>query len=178
MKKIIKTLKTLRGKLAVIAVIGTAFFAVRTLTDDSLSTEQALSAILAVAFICLTTAVICWVTGWKFANTPLSVKWAKWDGKHELPNQQKRMRQAIQPMFDVVTLDRDYGNAKYNDVSTSGVYHTNLFNCTCIDYQTRHLPCRHMYALAGELGLIDIYQALPKKKAEVSAENASEETEA
>lgn len=180
MRKIIKTLKTLRGKLAVFAVIGTAAFAATVLLDGRATSEQALLAIFAVAVICLPAAVICWVTGWKFANTPLSAKWAKWDGKHELPNQQKRMRKAIQPLFDTVSFDKDYGNAKYKDVETGGLYHTNLFNCTCVDYQTRHLPCRHMYALAGDLGLIDLYQALPKKKAEaeVSEETASGETEA
>ena len=176
MKKIIKTLKTLRGKLAVIAVIITAVFTVNTLLDNSLTAEQAFAAIAAVAALCLIPAVICWVTGWKFANTPLSAKWAKWDGKHELPNQQKRMRSAIQPMFDALIFDRDYGSAKYKDVSTGGVYHTNLFNCTCIDYQNRHLPCRHMYALADELGLIDIYQALPKK-AEAETGPAEESAE-
>ena len=38
---------------------------------------------------------------------------------------------------------------------TSGaVYHTTLNVCTCPDFQHRHQPCKHMYRIALELGLL------------------------
>ena len=176
MEKIKKTLKTLRGKVAIVLILCAVGYGVYVFGDPELPAEQKLAPILAVAVLCLIPAVLAWVTGWKFANTPFSVKWAKWDGKHELPNQQKRMRKAIQPMFDTIFFDKYYGCAKYRELKNGNVYHTNLYNCLCSDYQKRHLPCCHMYALAGELGLIDLYQALPpKKEAPAAAKEASSE---
>jgi len=34
-------------------------------------------------------------------------------------------------------------------------YHTTLKNCSCPDFQERHLPCKHMYKLAYLLGIIN-----------------------
>lgn len=39
-----------------------------------------------------------------------------------------------------------------------GVYDVSLDSCTCMDFQTRHKPCKHMYRLAifiGALGAVD-----------------------
>lgn len=177
MKKIQKTLKTLRGKLAIIAVAVAAVFTVDVAMDKELPKDQAMAAILAVLVLCLVPAVIMWITGWQFANEPLSRRWGKWEGKHELPNQQKRMRKAIEPLFDVISFDRDTGSAKFKDVMNGGRYHTNLLNCICDDYQKRHLPCPHMYYIAGELGLIDLYSALPKKKAAPAEDEVTEAVE-
>lgn len=175
MDKIRKTLKTLRGKLAILAVIISVVFTVDVMNDMELPTKQRIYAVAAVLVICLTAAVIMWITGWKYANQSLADIWAKWDGKHELPNQQKRMRKAIQPLFDSYKFDRDTGDSKFRDVGGSGSHHqASLIHCTCSDYQKRHLPCCHMYYIAGELGLIDLYQAVPKK--ETTEETAVEES--
>ena len=64
MKKIQKTLKTLRGKLAVIAVAVAAVFTVDVAMDKELPKDQAMAAILAVLVLCLVPAVIMWITGW------------------------------------------------------------------------------------------------------------------
>lgn len=164
MKKIINTLHTLRGRLAVIALAATILFSISTATNTEVPKDQAMAAIIAVTVLCMVPAVIMWITGWKFANEPLSNRWAKWEDKHDLPNQLKRMRKAIQPMFDTMSMDRSYGSAKFKDINNGNIYHSNLFNCTCRDFQKRHLPCAHMYYLAGELELIDLYAALPKKE--------------
>lgn len=37
----------------------------------------------------------------------------------------------------------------------SNIYVTSLFNCDCEDFKRRNLPCKHMYKLAYELGIID-----------------------
>ena len=38
--------------------------------------------------------------------------------------------------------------------ASGNVYHTTLYSCSCTDFQTRKTPCKHMYKLAEELGLI------------------------
>lgn len=47
-------------------------------------------------------------------------------------------------------------------------YKTTLSNCTCMDFQTRNLPCKHIYRLAEELGIIEIIkrQSYDKEKIE------------
>lgn len=37
--------------------------------------------------------------------------------------------------------------------SSGNLYHVALDSCTCPDFQRRHIPCKHMYALALTLGL-------------------------
>ncbi len=38
--------------------------------------------------------------------------------------------------------------------ASSAVYRTTLNDCTCPDFQHRHQPCKHMYRIALELGLL------------------------
>lgn len=38
--------------------------------------------------------------------------------------------------------------------TTGNIYHTTLHSCTCTDFQTHKTPCKHMYKLAEELGLL------------------------
>ena len=45
--------------------------------------------------------------------------------------------------------------------SASVPYHCTLESCTCADFAIRHLPCKHIYCLADELGLLN---DLPKYK--------------
>ena len=40
-------------------------------------------------------------------------------------------------------------------------YETSLSSCTCYDFQARHLPCKHIYALAAELGVVEIIKRAP-----------------
>jgi len=40
---------------------------------------------------------------------------------------------------------------------SNGLYkHATLESCTCPDFKERKLPCKHMYRLASELGLIEL----------------------
>lgn len=45
--------------------------------------------------------------------------------------------------------------------SAAEPYQCNLKTCTCADFGIRHLPCKHIYCLAHELGLL---ADLPKYK--------------
>lgn len=56
--------------------------------------------------------------------------------------------------------------------SAAEPYQCDLQSCTCADFAIRHLPCKHIYCLADELGLLD---DLPKfKKGSGSFDPASE----
>ena len=46
--------------------------------------------------------------------------------------------------------------AQFSSSSDIPYYETSLSQCNCYDFQTRHLPCKHMYRLAVELGIIKI----------------------
>ncbi len=49
----------------------------------------------------------------------------------------------------------------YFIAGSSGTYHTTLDYCTCFDYLSRSLPCKHIYRLAVDSGIIE---AIPKVK--------------
>ena len=41
----------------------------------------------------------------------------------------------------------------------NGTYHVTLESCTCPDFRSRHIPCKHMYRLALQLGLLSGYDS-------------------
>lgn len=49
--------------------------------------------------------------------------------------------------------------------SAAEPYQATLQECTCADFAIRHLPCKHMYCLAMELGLLDGLPVYDKKSA-------------
>jgi hypothetical protein len=46
--------------------------------------------------------------------------------------------------------------ARFSSTSELPHYDTSLSYCDCFDFQERALPCKHIYRLAAELGLIEI----------------------
>lgn len=46
--------------------------------------------------------------------------------------------------------------ARFTSTSDLPYYDTSLSQCTCHDFQERRLPCKHIYRLAVELGVIEI----------------------
>lgn len=78
--------------------------------------------------------------------------WVDWpDTVHDSPDQQKRYVSALDYKLTPTSIDRDSQRAAF--VGRHGSYITTLKDCTCIDFQSRHLPCKHMYRLAMELHL-------------------------
>lgn len=41
-------------------------------------------------------------------------------------------------------------------IGSEGTYNVTLNQCNCFDYETRKLPCKHMYRLMHELGKFDL----------------------
>lgn len=55
--------------------------------------------------------------------------------------------------------------------SGSSPYKVTLNNCTCFDFESRELPCKHMYRLALELNLLTDLPALNKQASKSFNEN-------
>lgn len=56
--------------------------------------------------------------------------------------------------------------------SSETPYEATLNECTCADFSIRQAPCKHMYCLANELGLLD---DLPVYKKKSSSFHSSDE---
>lgn len=78
--------------------------------------------------------------------------WNMWDGKHDSADQKKRLTSAKKANLTPLSIDADNGIGNF---AGSTNYVTTLSDCTCIDFVRRRLPCKHMYRLAIELGIID-----------------------
>ena len=49
---------------------------------------------------------------------------------------------------------------------SSGIYDVTLNSCTCYDFESRNLPCKHIYKLALDLGFFSI----PEKNKKLAKE--------
>ena len=88
--------------------------------------------------------------------------WLDWDETvHDSPEQQARQQQAAgkenKPYaitMNVKTLSNTADlvsySARFDD--SGNTIHTTLKKCDCEDFKRRHLPCKHMYRLAMEIG--------------------------
>lgn len=78
-----------------------------------------------------------------------------WDDSVQMhPEQVKRFERALTSKLIPISVDVSNKTGVFNG-SHSKPYNTTLENCTCSDFIRRQLPCKHIYRLAIELGLID-----------------------
>lgn len=79
----------------------------------------------------------------------------EWDsGLHTLPDQIKRIATAKKKETTPSSVNREDETALFPG-SGKRPYETSLSSCTCGDFFRRHLPCKHIYRLAMELGTFD-----------------------
>lgn len=78
--------------------------------------------------------------------------WEKWNDVHSEPDQVKRLDSAKKADLTPVSVNAEDGTARFK--SKRGEYVVSLDSCTCADFAMRGLPCKHMYRLALELGLV------------------------
>jgi len=90
------------------------------------------------------------------AIPPFSV----WEGTDD-KDQTKRFMRASERKNTPIEIYTDSNSATFS--GSHGVYHTSLDFCECRDFSIRKLPCKHIYRLAMELGLISTKFSSDKK---------------
>lgn len=78
--------------------------------------------------------------------------WEKWDDVHGTDAQKKSFAKALSAELTPISIDNG-GVGSFS--GKHGYYTTTLEQCSCGDFTRRHLPCKHMYRLAIELGCIE-----------------------
>ncbi len=87
--------------------------------------------------------------------------WPDWDYEiHNDKAQIKRQGKAMNYPF-YFEIDKKNKTAQFSSTSELPYYDTSLTSCNCWDFETRHLPCKHIYRLAVELGIIEIINRKP-----------------
>lgn len=82
--------------------------------------------------------------------------WSDWDYSIHCDNPQiDRQGRATTYPF-TFKVNKTSKSARFSSTSELPYYDTTLSNCDCMDFQERKLPCKHIYRLALELGVIDI----------------------
>ena len=95
--------------------------------------------------------------------------WPCWDVSiHADQAQIERQGRAMTYPFSF-KINRKKQTGIFSSTSDLPYYSTTLSECNCYDFQQRNLPCKHMYRLAVELGVIEIIKRSSFDKATVQA---------
>lgn len=91
-----------------------------------------------------------------YGRCHLLTPWTDWDVSiHENPAQISRQGRSMTYPFDF-EIDEFSQTGRFSSTTDLPYYDTTLSSCTCYDFQNRHLPCKHIYRLAVELGIVEI----------------------
>jgi len=89
--------------------------------------------------------------------------WPDWDYEiHAQKEQIARQGRAMNYPFSF-EIDKKNKTARFSSTSELPYYETSLTSCNCGDFEQRGLPCKHIYRLAVELGIIEIIKRKPTK---------------
>lgn len=81
------------------------------------------------------------------------MKQLSWDSVS--PRQVQSALNDVVIVSEQISASGDECSAQCASSTTGEVYHTSLSKCTCIGYQIRRLPCKHMIRLAIDAGCLD-----------------------
>jgi hypothetical protein len=84
--------------------------------------------------------------------------WHRWSGVHKMASQMTRQKRAYGCY--VKKIDAQKATAQFLG-RDADIYQTTLIDCTCRDFERQETPCKHMYRLAKELGLIQLPEFQP-----------------
>lgn len=91
---------------------------------------------------------------------------------HNEPDQIKRRISASKIKSDKITNHGEY----YAITGSSGdVYKTTLNSCSCFDFASRGLPCKHIYRFAIDHGLIEGFPKIKPKQSKIFSEKMDDE---
>lgn len=77
-----------------------------------------------------------------------------WKCVHDEPKQKELLRQAKEEKFLIQYQDKKKGLCRIKADSDPEIYWCNLGMCQCPEYKSTHKPCKHIYKIALEKGLI------------------------
>lgn len=96
-----------------------------------------------------------------YCHTEPYCHWYEWDDL-------SRLYRAIDEPVTVLSIDEVHATVKSS--SCNGAYHTTLHSCNCQDHMRYpNEPCKHMYALAWQLGLLR--ETAPRQLARLAEKN-------
>ena len=111
----------------------------------------------------------------EFGRCRFTGEWFDWDySLHSNKEQISRQGWAMTYPFEF-DVDDDTQTAQFSSTSDLPYYITALHKCTCYDFQERKLPCKHIYRLAVELGLIEIFNRPSFDKDKLEEAKASDD---
>ena len=143
-------LSSKKGKLALFLLIIVVLAFINMLTGASeLSTSQfscGLIIYLRLVWLLIKNDI-------RYLKTPAEEIWKKWDPCSSSEHQQRRMMRANTSDITIKEIDKEN---RFGIFVGERTYRTTLESCTCPDFKERKLPCKHMYRLASELGLIEL----------------------
>lgn len=94
----------------------------------------------------------------------MPISFGNWpENIHSDFEQVKRIEAGKKLKKSIISLDKEKQEVVIQG-SASIPYETTLNECTCADFSIRQAPCKHMYCLAFELGLMDDLPKYDKKK--------------
>ena len=95
----------------------------------------------------------------------MSVNFGGWPSDiHSDFEQVKRIESGKKLKKKIVALDKE-GQRIVIQGSAAEPYQTTLQECTCADFAIRQAPCKHMYCMAMEFGLLDGLPVYDKRSA-------------
>lgn len=98
-----------------------------------------------------------------------------WDNEiHKSVDQMKRIISAQKIKASDIKLDRSSETAIIQG-SGSEPYRVTLNSCTCFDFESRKLPCKHIYRLSSELGCGPVLNSIDKKAAKSFVDSIPDE---
>lgn len=85
-------------------------------------------------------------------NIP-SCNFGKWKGaNNNSKDQRRRAQRACSAECTPYSISQENRSGIFSSVNDT--YNTTLYDCTCLDFTKRGMPCKHMYRLAIELDLL------------------------
>ena len=101
-------------------------------------------------------AVSSEIAGMVFGRCLFLQEWPDWESSvHTNDAQIERQGRAMKYPF-TFKINKYSKTGIFSSTSEQPYYTTTLSRCTCKDFQDRALPCKHIYRLAVELGIIKI----------------------
>lgn len=101
----------------------------------------------------------------------MGVKFGTWpEDIHTDFEQVKRIESGKKLKKKIISLDRAEQRIVIQG-SASEPYEATLDECQCADFAIRQAPCKHIYCLAMELGLLDGLPVYNKKKSSFNPSN-------